>query len=168
MGKRKTVSKSQLKAADYILERMQSALALDFIGLISTDGHLITVHTNTEIPDTDALASLAASSFAATKQLVQEVNEPDFTLMFHEGSRLNIHISQISDDMLLVICFHKPTRLGKVRWMTRRALGVLSMALDRDSQPLKPKDGAVAGYATEAKKAIDELFETGEEDSGAH
>lgn len=168
MGKRKTVSKSQLKAANYILERMQEAMALDFIGLISTDGHLVTVHTNTVIVDTDALSSLAASSFAATKQLVQEINEPDFTLMFHEGSHLNIHISQISEDMLLVICFHKPTQLGKVRWMTRRALGILAEALDRNAQTQRTRDGDGDRFATEAKKAIDRLFEGGDKESGAH
>lgn len=166
MGKRKTVSKSQLKAANYILERMQTAMALDFIGLISTEDHLVTVHSNTVIVDTDVLASLAASSFAATKQLVQEIDEPDYTLMFHEGSHLNIHISQISEDMLLLICFHMPTQLGKVRWMTRQALGVLASALDRNSKPLKPGDGGSEGYVTDAKKAIDRLFESGEEESG--
>lgn len=167
MGKRKTVSKSQLQAANYILESMQAAMTLDFIGLISTDGHLVTVHTNTVIVDTDALSSLAASSFAATKQLVQEVNKPDFTLMFHEGSHLNIHISQISEDMLLVICFHKPTQLGKVRWMRRRALGVLAAALDREAKPINTTDDD-AGYVTEARKAIDRLFESGEEESGVN
>lgn len=168
MGKSHTINKSQINAANQVLERLRRALAPEFIGLISTDGHPITVISSDRTADADSLASLAASSFAATKQLAQVMDDPDFTLMFHEGSHLNIHISQITDDALLVICFHKATQLGKVRLIARRSLEMLAAAL----KPLPRDSGAPDGYAvdylTEAGKAIDELFDAEEEENGTH
>lgn len=167
MGRQHTISKSQIDAASLILDRLRTALAPEFLGLVSTDGHPITVIGPSDPANADSLASLTAGSFAATKQLAGIMNDSEFTLMFHEGSRLNIHIAQVSDEILLVICFHKATQLGKVRLMARRALNALASALEPASA-MPEADGRGKDYVSEAEAAIDELFHAGEEDSGSH
>ena len=68
--------------------------------------------------DTLSLASLAASSFAATQQLAAVLNEREFTLLFHEGRDSNLHVAQVTDQVLLVITFGRETQVGKVRLYT--------------------------------------------------
>lgn len=129
MSKSKTLQKEQVEAATAVLEQLRTNLAPEFLGLISTDGHLISVVASSALTDSDSIASLAASSFAATRQLARVMNDAEFTVMFHEGNELNVHIAQAADDVLLVICFHKATQIGKVRLVSSRAHEALKRAL---------------------------------------
>ena len=62
--------------------------------------------------DTLSLAALAASSFAATRQLAQVLSEREFTLLFHEGKESNLHVMQVTDQILLLITFGRETQVG--------------------------------------------------------
>ena len=104
-----------------------------------------------------SLASLAASSFAATQQLAAVLNEREFTLLFHEGRNSNLHVAQVTDRVLLVVAFGRDTQVGKVRLYTARAieaLGPLFRAAEEDI------DLAVVDkqYTVEASEAVDDLF----------
>lgn len=129
MTRIKTLQKAQIEAATEVLERLRVVLGPEFLGLVSTDGHLITVTTGSDRTQEDAVASLAASSFAATRQLARMMDDSEFTVVFQEGNELNVHIAQVSDDVLLVICFHKATQIGKVRLMSGSVLESLRLAL---------------------------------------
>lgn len=130
MTRTRTLSKEQIEAAAAVLERLRIVLGPEFLGLVSTSGHLISVAAGSSRTQNDAVASLAASSFAATRQLARMMDDSEFTVVFHEGSELNVHIAQVSDDVLLVICFHKATQIGKVRLMSSRVLEALRLALE--------------------------------------
>lgn len=135
MTRTRTLQKEQVEAAARVMERLRVELRPEFLSLVSTSGHLISVAAGSSRSQDDAVASLAASSFAATRQLAQVMEGSEFTVVFHEGNELNVHIAQVSDDVLLVICFHKATQIGKVRLVSGRVLDSLRQALTPADSP---------------------------------
>jgi predicted regulator of Ras-like GTPase activity (Roadblock/LC7/MglB family) len=125
LSRRITIEKDHLDRANGILAKLQREFSADFLGLVSTGGHAISIFWSSDRIDLDAICSLAASSFAATRQLAKLMESDEVTLMFHEGTDLNVHISQVSDDMLLVVCSQKSAEIGKVRLISRKAVHAL-------------------------------------------
>jgi len=130
LGREQTIHEEQVYAAQGILEGIRDAVNPEFIGIISTRGLPVTVLSPGHDVDADAIASLAASSFAATSQLSGITGDSrDRAVMFHEGGHTNIHISMVNDDFLLVIVFRRSSDIGKVRVIAGRAQAALAAAL---------------------------------------
>ncbi|GBE57420.1 Roadblock/LC7 domain protein [bacterium BMS3Abin01] len=157
MSQKQTVNEYQFKMAQHILQQLREAISPDYLGLVSTNGHSILSLASPGFVDTDAVASLAASSYAATRQLARLLTDSDFTMMFNEGKRLNVHIAQVSDNVLLVVCFRRVASIGKVRVLTNRAIGALSDAITRydDKQGPRRSDGR---YTESAGAAVDRML----------
>jgi predicted regulator of Ras-like GTPase activity (Roadblock/LC7/MglB family) len=164
LGKDQTIFKSQIDATTGILERMREAINPEFIGIVSTMGLPVTVLASSEA-DVYAFASLAASSFAASSQLAHITSDSGYSSMFFEGMNLNIHISRVARDFLLVICFRNTTDIGKVRIITRRAFKTLSAVLEDAEKDELGKENEV--QVEETKKAIDAMFINGSASNGA-
>ena len=127
MARRKglVINDRQLDRCDDLLQKLKEVSGSSFLALISTSGQPITTASDEYHPETLSLASLAASSFAATQQLAKILDENEFTLLFHEGKGLNLHVSQVTDQVLLIVTFGRETQVGKVRLYTQRAIEVL-------------------------------------------
>ncbi|MHB1325076.1 MAG: hypothetical protein ACYDGS_05585 [Thermoleophilia bacterium] len=108
--------------------------------------------------DADALASLSASSFAATRQLAMMMEDPEFTVMFHEGSELNITIAQITHDILLVMCFRNSSEIGRVRLLTGRAVATLAKVFGPEKGVVESGKREVAHQAGEMAENVDEIL----------
>ena len=65
--------------------------------------------------DATALASLTAGNVAATEGLAQLIGETEFSTLFHEGHEDSLHISLISDKVILLVIFDEHSSLGLVR-----------------------------------------------------
>ncbi len=158
MARRKglVINDRQLDRCDELLRRLMAISGSSFLALISTSGQPITTASDEYHPETLSLASLAASSFAATQQLARILDENEFTLLFHEGKALNLHVSQVTDQVLLIVTFGRETQVGKVRLYTQRAIEVLRQLFET------PEDDAVpamdADFETAAGTAMDDLF----------
>jgi len=124
------VHKLQFENANLVMEGLQKAISPEFIGLISTSGHPISVISSTGIADSDVLAALSAGSFAAARQLCGIFGSQADTTMLQESNRFNIHITQVTDDALLVVCCRKAGDIGRVRLITRWAAKALAKALE--------------------------------------
>jgi predicted regulator of Ras-like GTPase activity (Roadblock/LC7/MglB family) len=129
------ITDRQLERADALLWELKGLLDCTFLGLISTSGQPITSASSDYQPETFSLASLCASAFAATRQLAEILNESEFTLLFHEGNAINLHVAQVNDQVLLLITFGREVPIGKVRLYTQRSIGVLQRILAEDSAP---------------------------------
>ena len=79
------INDRQLDRCDDLLQKLKEVSGSSFLALISTSGQPITTASDEYHPETLSLASLAASSFAATQQLARILDESEFTLLFHEG-----------------------------------------------------------------------------------
>ena len=90
MARRKglVINDRQLDRCDDLLQKLKEVSGSSFLALISTSGQPITTASDEYHPETLSLASLAASSFAATQQLAKILDENEFTLLFHEGKGL--------------------------------------------------------------------------------
>lgn len=89
--------------------------------LIDKNGQLISCSGATDDLDTTSLASLTAGNIAATGGLAQLLGEKEFSILFHEGRRDNLHISLIAQRMILVVLFDHRSSLGLVRLRVKKA-----------------------------------------------
>ena len=151
------INDRQLDVCDDLLRKLKEVSGSTFLALISTSGQPITTASDDYHPETLSLASLAASSFAATQQLAKILDETEFTLLFHEGKSLNLHVSQVSEQVLLIVTFGRETQVGKVRLYTQRAIDVIKPIFenaDEENDALAMDDD----YEASAGRVIDDLF----------
>ena len=125
--------------------------------LVDKNGLLIAASGDIENLDTTSLASLAAGNIAATGGLAQLIGEREFSNLFHEGERDNIHITVIGGRVILVVIFDRRSSLGLVRLRVKRAGDELARLFDRlDRQQDMP--GADSPFAEITDEDIDNLF----------
>jgi predicted regulator of Ras-like GTPase activity (Roadblock/LC7/MglB family) len=150
------INDRQLDRCDDLLQKLKKVSGSSFLALISTSGQPITTASDTYHPETLSLASLAASSFAATQQLASILDEHEFTLLFHEGKSLNLHVSQVTDQILLIVTFGRETQVGKVRLYTQRAIEVLRQIFEGADDTATPEMDA--DFESASGDAMDDLF----------
>ena len=158
MARRKglVINDRQLDRCDELLAKLKEVSGSTVLALISTSGQPITTASDEYHPETLSLASLAASSFAATQQLAKILDESEFTLLFHEGRALNLHVSQVTDQVLLIVTFGRETQVGKVRLYTQRAIESLRQIFEGpDEETVQFVD---ADFESAAGDAMDDLF----------
>lgn len=97
--------------------------------LIHKDGNLIAQVGFTPQIDVTALAALAAGSFASTRAIAHLIGETEFSVMFHQGAKENIHIALMDEDVILLLVFDDRTNLGLVKVSTAHAKQKLTEVL---------------------------------------
>ena len=121
-------------------------------------GQLIAQRGNTDAMNTTVLSALAASDFAATAEMAKLVGEEaKFKLLFHEGEKRNVYLSNVGDNFFLVVVFDVSVTLGLIRIYTKKAIQNLvnlfeTSSDDPDEQMLDDDFGALLG------DALDESF----------
>ena len=105
--------------------------------------------------DTTSLASLAAGNIAATGGLANLIGEKEFSVLFHEGERDNMHLSVVGDRVILVIVFDRRSSVGLVRLRVRQATARLT-AVVAAAVAASETDSGVMEELTEAD--IESLF----------
>lgn len=88
--------------------------------LVDKNGQLIASAGDTQNVDTTSLASLTAGNIAATGGIAKLLGEKEFTILFHEGEKDNIHISLIGQRVILVVIFDKGSSIGLVRLRVKK------------------------------------------------
>src|ERR1700730_12870914 len=103
--------------------------------LVDKNGQQIAAVGDLTMLDTTSLASLTAGNVAATDGLARLIGEKEFSILFHEGEKDNIHISIVAQRVILVVIFDERSSLGLVRLRVRRA----TAELDRIFEEIKEK-----------------------------
>jgi predicted regulator of Ras-like GTPase activity (Roadblock/LC7/MglB family) len=88
--------------------------------LVDRNGQLMAATGETEHLDTTSLASLTAGNIAATGGLAKLIGEKEFSILFHEGEKDNIHISIVVGRIILVVIFDQRSSLGLVRLRVKK------------------------------------------------
>jgi predicted regulator of Ras-like GTPase activity (Roadblock/LC7/MglB family) len=117
------------EAFQAILRKLLSDSYAKVVFLVDKNGTLLTSVGETEGFDTTSLASLAAGNIAATGGLANLIGEKEFSILFHEGERDNMHLSVVADRLILVVVFDRRSSVGLVRLRVRRASGDLERVL---------------------------------------
>jgi len=89
--------------------------------LVDKNGQQIAAQGEIENLDTTSLASLTAGNVAATDGLARLIGEKEFSILFHEGERDNMHLSVVAERLILVVVFDRRSSVGLVRLRVRQA-----------------------------------------------
>jgi len=143
-----------------ILEKLVKDSNGKVVFLVDKNGQLIAACGETEDLDTTSLASLTAGNIAATGGLAKLLGEKEFSILFHEGERDNLHISIVGMRVILVVIFDNRSSLGLVRLRVKKASDVLAAIFDRLMKMAEAEAAGVGAspFAEITDEDIDNLF----------
>jgi predicted regulator of Ras-like GTPase activity (Roadblock/LC7/MglB family) len=121
--------KEDIDRINRILSHLITESASTYVLLINKDGNLISQVGFSPNINVTTLAALAAGSFASTKAIATLIGETEFSVMFHQGEKENIHISLVDEDVIMVLIFDDRTNLGLVKMIAGQAKSKLSEVL---------------------------------------
>jgi predicted regulator of Ras-like GTPase activity (Roadblock/LC7/MglB family) len=104
-----------------IISKLRVDANAKVVFLVDKNGQQIAAHGDIENLDTTSLASLTAGNVAATDGLARLIGEKEFSILFHEGEKDNIHISIVAQRVILVVIFDERSSLGLVRLRVKKA-----------------------------------------------
>ena len=120
----------EFKQINVVLEKLLREANSKVIFLVDKNGQLISGVGETERFDTTSLASLTAGNIAATGGLAKLIGEKEFSILFHEGEKDNLHISIVAGRVILVVLFDARSSLGLVRLRVKKASEELATIFD--------------------------------------
>lgn len=139
------------------LSRLAADANANVVFLVDKNGQQIAAVGDLQSLDTTSLASLTAGNVAATDGLARLIGEREFSILFHEGERDNIHISIVAQRVILVVIFDERTSLGLVRLRVRRAMAELDRIFeDIAAKAEKDKQALTAEFDSPFAEITDE------------
>ena len=112
-----------------ILRKLLTDASAKVVFLVDKNGTLLASAGDAAGFDTTSLASLAAGNIAATGGLANLIGEKEFSILFHEGERDNMHLSVVAERLILVIVFDRRSSVGLVRLRVRQATARLAAVM---------------------------------------
>jgi predicted regulator of Ras-like GTPase activity (Roadblock/LC7/MglB family) len=146
-----------------VLARLQTDSNSKIVFLVDKNGQQIAAHGDMRGVDATSLASLTAGNVAATDGLAKLIGEKEFSILFHEGERDNIHISLVAQRVILVVIFDEKSSLGLVRLRVKKASQELEKVFEVIVQKAEADRGNAANrfdspFAEITDEDIDSLF----------
>jgi len=151
----------EFKLVTEVVTRLVSNTNAKVVFLVDKNGQLITSSGMTEGIDTTSLASLTAGNIAATGGLAKLIGEKEFTILFHEGEKDNIHISIVGHRVILVVIFDERSSLGLVRLRVKKSAAELEQIfgeIDEKSEGERAGLGVDSPFAEITDDDIENLF----------
>ena len=130
----------EFKQINAVIEKLLREANAKVIFLVDKNGQLISGVGDTERFDTTSLASLTAGNIAATGGMAKLIGEKEFSILFHEGEKDNLHISIVGGRVILVVLFDNRSSLGLVRLRVKKASDELTTIFDRLMQKAEAKE----------------------------
>ena len=150
----------EYRALSAIIQRLLKESNANSIFLVDKNGQLIASCGETENLDSTSLASLTAGNIAATGGLAKLIGEKEFSILFHEGKKDNIHLSIIAQRVILVVIFDRRSSLGLVRLRVKRASDDIARIFGDLVERIEKKrtEGEEEPFAEITDEDIDNLF----------
>ena len=151
----------EFQEINIVIERLLQEANAKVIFLVDKNGQLISGVGETERFDTTSLASLTAGNIAATGGLAKLIGEKEFSILFHEGEKDNLHISIVGGRVILVVLFDNRSSLGLVRLRVKKSSEELSAIFDKLLKKAEDKEKRGASdfpFAEITDDDIDNLF----------
>lgn len=144
------------------LQKLRQQSNSKVVFLVDKNGQLIASAGDTHEIDTTSLASLTAGNIAATSGIAKLLGEREFTILFHEGEKDNIHISLIGQRIILVVIFDSRSSLGLVRLRVKKAAEALFAIFEEITRKIEKEKGEgkleESIFAEISDEDIDNLF----------
>jgi predicted regulator of Ras-like GTPase activity (Roadblock/LC7/MglB family) len=130
--------------------------------LVDKNGQLIASVGETKNLDTTSMASLTAGNIAATGGMAKLLGEKEFSILFHEGEKDNIHISLIGQRVILVVIFDQRSSLGLVRLRVKKSVEIFAQIFEQLAQKSETaktnKMDSKSPFAEITEEDIEKLF----------
>jgi predicted regulator of Ras-like GTPase activity (Roadblock/LC7/MglB family) len=139
-----------------IISKLRVDANAKVVFLVDKNGQQIAAHGDIENLDTTSLASLTAGNVAATDGLARLIGEKEFSILFHEGEKDNIHISIVAQRVILVVIFDERSSLGLVRLRVKKASQELNDVFMRIMQKVEQEKKSVGGFESPFAEITDE------------
>jgi len=130
----------EFKQINAVIDKLLRDANAKVIFLVDKNGQLISGVGEVERFDTTSLASLTAGNIAATGGLAKLIGEKEFSILFHEGEKDNLHISIVGGRVILVVLFDSRSSLGLVRLRVKKASDELTVIFDSLMQKAEEKE----------------------------
>ena len=150
----------QFEGITKILSELASKTKASAILFADMSGQLISQRGNTDNMNTTVLSALAASDFAATAEMAKLVGEDaKFQLLFHEGEKRNVYLSNVGDNFFLVVVFDVSVTLGLIRIYTKKAIqNLLALFEEEDTEDTGAENMIDEDFSSLLGDALDETF----------
>jgi predicted regulator of Ras-like GTPase activity (Roadblock/LC7/MglB family) len=150
----------ELKEIQDVIDQLHIDARSKMVFVVDKNGQQIAGAGDLTTIDTTSLASLTAGNVAATDGLAKLIGEKEFSILFHEGERDNVHISIVGNRVILVIIFDDRSSLGLVRLRVKKGSQELTRIFERiiEKSSAQPSAGLEAAFAEITDDDIDNLF----------
>ena len=139
------------------LHRLRTDANANVVFLVDKNGQQIAATGDLASLDTTSLASLTAGNVAATDGLARLIGEKEFSILFHDGEKDNIHISIVAQRVILVVIFDERSSLGLVRLRVRRATAELDRIFEEIAAKVeREKDNLPADFESPFSEITDD------------
>lgn len=112
---------AEFRRIDEELKKLYHQANAKVVFLVDKNGQLVASAGDSSEIDTTSLASLTAGNIAATGGIARLLGEKEFSILFHEGEKDNIHISLIGHRIILVVIFDNRSSVGLVRLRVKKS-----------------------------------------------
>lgn len=161
-GSNLVMYEEEFRKIDSELQKLHQQSNAKVVFLVDKNGQLIASAGETHDIDTTSLASLTAGNIAATGGIARLLGEKEFTILFHEGEKDNIHISLIGQRIILVVIFDSRSSLGLVRLRVKKTSEAIGKIFDEITQKVEKDKGEgkleESIFAEISDEDIDNLF----------
>jgi predicted regulator of Ras-like GTPase activity (Roadblock/LC7/MglB family) len=150
------------KLVEAELQKLNEQVNGKVIFLVDKNGQMIASAGQTKGIDTTALASLTAGNIAATAGMAQLLGEKEFSILFHEGEKDNIHIALVGPRIILVTIFDNKSALGIVRLRVKKAVDALGPIFEnifkQSEKDKSARQASKSPFAEITEDDIEKLF----------
>jgi len=150
-----------VKKIEEELRKLYELSNAKLVFLVDKNGQLISSVGETHNVDTTALASLTAGNIAAAGAIAKLLRQKEFSILFHEGEKENIHISLVADRFILVVVFDQRSSLGLVRLRSKKSTQALEGVFSEIESKVEVGEKEITGFAPFADitdEDIEKLF----------
>ena len=117
-------------ALDELLRRSEAGAAL----VIDKGGPLIGQRGEAGRFDATTVAALAAGAFSATETMARHLGETSLSHIYQQGRLISLLISNVDDNLLLVVVFPAQSGVGAVKYYAGDAVARISAQMQKAAQ----------------------------------
>ena len=139
-----------------VIGRLKADAQAKVVFIVDKNGQQIAAQGDLESLDTTSLASLTAGNVAATDGLAKLIGEKEFSLLFHEGEKDNLHISIVGKRGILVVIFDQNSSLALVRLRVKKASRELQEIFDKVEQRAQSQTSESTKFESPFSEITDE------------
>jgi predicted regulator of Ras-like GTPase activity (Roadblock/LC7/MglB family) len=148
----------EAKQVSEVIDQLVKEANAKVVFVVDKNGQLISSSGETEGLDTTSLASLTAGNIAATGGLAKLLGEKEFSILFHEGEKDNLHISLIAQRVILVVIFDERSSLGLIRLRVKKTTEKLTEIFESLAKKAAEAEAGSSPFAEITDDDIDNLF----------